>query len=145
MLAHSGISVPVEQQGPPEGPAGQIVDEDDTTRGFIAGQLLNAEVQDRRKPAAPQDRNNRDQLARELADCYAKLNRARDAAYFYRIALQLQPSDNESKTQLRALQAQLDRQRANRKRQPVISENLEQDHPVKPRLTGAAGAQGGGQ
>jgi hypothetical protein len=64
------------------------------------------------------------------------LNRPRDAAFYFQITLQLDPADAESKARLSALQTQLEQQRANRQRQPVITENLEQDHPVRPRLGG---------
>jgi cellulose synthase operon protein C len=72
--------------------------------------------------------------ARELADAYSNLNRPGDAAFYFRIALQLDPADAESKARLSVLQTQLEKQRANRQRQPGITENLEQDHPVRPRL-----------
>jgi len=65
----------------------------------------------------------------------------REATFYYRIALQLQPSDAEAGNQIRALQAQLERQRANRQRKPVITANLEQDHVVRPRLAPQGGAQ----
>jgi hypothetical protein len=73
-------------------------------------------------------------IARELADSYSNLNMPREAAFYFRIALQLDPADTESKARLTALQTQLEKQRANRQRQPVITENLEQDHAVRPRL-----------
>jgi len=90
---------------------------------------------------APTDSARRALIARNLADCYAKLNMPRDAEFYYRIALQIQPSDAEAKTQIRLLQAQLERQRANRQRKPVITANLEQDHVVWPRLAPQGGVQ----
>ncbi len=75
-------------------------------------------------------------IARELADSYSNLNMSRDAAFYFQIALQLDPADAESKARLSALQTQLEQRRANRQRQPVITENLEQDHRVRPRLGG---------
>ena len=73
------------------------------------------------------------------------MNMSREAAFYYRIAVQLDPADTASKTQVIALQAQLELQRANRLRQPAITVNLEQDHAVRPRLAQPVGAQGGGQ
>ncbi len=87
------------------------------------------------------DPARRARIARELADCYAKLTMPREATFYYRIALQLQPSDAEAGNQIRALQAQLERQRTNRQRKPVITANLEQDHVVRPRLAPQGGAQ----
>ena len=49
-----------------------------------------------------------------------------------------------AKAQLGSLQAQLERKRTNRQRMPTITANLEQDHPVRPKLA-ATGVQGGGQ
>ena len=130
--ARSGLRVPVEQEQP-RGP-GQITDEEPEGR-YYSEQFVRG--------ALPLPR--RAVLARELADCYAKLKLPREAAFYYGIALQLQPNDGESKAQIKVLQAQLDLERANRERRPVITANLEQDHPVRPRLRVLAGAAGGGQ
>jgi hypothetical protein len=79
------------------------------------------------------DSAKRSAIARELADSYAHLNQPREALFYYRI----DPADAESRKQFGLLQAQLEHQRANRQRQPVVTENLEQDHLVRPRLGGA--------
>ena len=127
LLSRHGL-LTMEDMQPPIGP-GQIA-EDQPENSYYAAQFLSTV-----------ERGRRATIARQLADCYAKLNRLREAAAYYRIALQLQPSDTESKTQLGAIQSEIQRQRANHQRQPAITANLEQDHPVRPRLR----AQGGGQ
>jgi hypothetical protein len=88
---------------------------------------------------------DRGRIAAELADCYAKLNMLNEAAFYYRVASQINPSNAAAKTQLRALEAQMDLRRTNRRRRPAITVNLEQDHAVRPRLAAAAAAQGDGQ
>jgi hypothetical protein len=75
-------------------------------------------------------------IARELADSYSKMNMLREALFYFRIAVRMDPADTDSKTQLDSLRAQLEKRRANRRRQPVVTENLEQDHAVRPRLGG---------
>ena len=79
------------------------------------------------------DSAKRAAIARELGDSYAHLNQPREAAFYYR----LDPVGVESKKKSDSLQAQLEHQRANQKRQPIVTENLEQDHLVRPRLGGA--------
>lgn len=88
---------------------------------------------------------DRAKIAAELADCYVKLNMLNEAAFYYRVASQLDPSNAGAKPQLRALEAQIDLRRTNRRRRPAITVNLEQDHAVRPRLAAAAAAQGDGQ
>ncbi len=124
--------------------------EDQYQSRYFAEQFLNGRARfgmfslNRNGPATL-DEKRRAVIARELADSYAKLNMPREAVAYDRIAVHLDPSDAAAKTQLNSLQALLDRERANRQRRPVITENLEQDHAVRPRLAAAAGAAGGGQ
>jgi len=143
MLLSGGLTVPPE---PEPSTAGQF-NEEQTDNQYIADQFLSETVRVSRRgaPPAPLDPARRAVIARQLADANAKLNRIRDAAFYYRIALRLQPSDAASKTQINLLQAQIDRQRTNRLRRPVITANLEQDHVVRPRLAPSALPQGGGQ
>jgi tetratricopeptide (TPR) repeat protein len=104
---------------------------------YYSGQFMMGAVRFGRRGGQPTlDTARRAVIARELADSYSNLNRPRDAAFYFQITLQLDPADAESKARLSALQTQLEQQRANRQRQPVITENLEQDHPVRPRLGG---------
>jgi hypothetical protein len=143
LILRGGISVPAEQ---PESVAGQAVEDQNENR-YYTEQFINGAVRYGRHAGAPAvlDPARRAAIARELADSYTKLNMPREAAFYCRIALQLDPADTEAKTQLSLLQSQLEHQRANRQRQPVITENLEQEHAVRPRLAVPSGAQGGGQ
>jgi tetratricopeptide (TPR) repeat protein len=105
---------------------------------YYTQQFLGQPVQYGRPAETPAvlDPARRAVIARKLADSYAKLNMLNEAGFCYRMALLLDPKDAQSKTQLDSLQAQLERQRANRQRQPAISQNIEQDHAVRPRLGG---------
>ena len=143
LILRGGITVPVEQQEKLLALGG----EDQYQNRYYAEQFLNGVVRYGRHAAAPSmlDPSRRAVIARELADSYSKLNMPREAAVYYRIALQLDKADAEAKTQLTSLEAQLEQQRANRQRRPVITVNLEQDHAVRPRLAPPAGASGGGQ
>lgn len=144
LVMRGGISVPMEQ--PQENGPGPAV-EDQSENRYYADQFISGSVQFGRRGGRPAlaDTAQRAVVARELADSYSKLNLLREAAFYYRIALQLQPSNAEATAQLNSVQAQLDRQRANRQRRPVITANLEQDHAVRPRLAERAGSQGGAQ
>ena len=143
LLRLSGINIPQEQTEPPPG---QLV-ENQYENTYWAEQFLAGAVRYGRPQAAPDrlDQARRSRIARELADSYARLNMLSEAAVYSRIAVQIEPTDTEAKAQLASLKAQLERRRANRQRQPTITANLEQDHPVRPRLAASAGAQGGGQ
>jgi len=145
LIARGGINVPPEPE--PQPGARDQATEDQPDNQWVADQFLSGAVPYLRHRAqpAPVDPARRAAIARQLADSFAKLNMSREAVFYYRIALRLQPSDSESKTQVNLFQAQLEQRRANRQRQPVITAGLEQDHPVRPRLTNAAGASGGGQ
>jgi len=140
LLARGGIVVPEEPQ--PGGGSDQM-SEDQSANHYLADQFVSGAVRLSRhgNQPAPMDSARRAAIARNLADCYAKLNMPRDAEFYYRIALQIQPSDTEAKTQMRLLQAQLERQRTNRQRKPVITANLEQGHVVRPRLAPQGGVQ----
>ncbi len=128
LILRGGFSIPVE------GPA----EEDQQDNPYYSDQFVTGASRYGRRGGEPAalDAARRAKIARELADSYSKMNVPRDAAFYFRIAIRLDPSNTESKTQLNSLQAQLEHQRANRQRQPVITENLEQDHPVRPRLGG---------
>jgi len=129
----SGVNIPQEQ---PDQAAGQF-GENPYEGMYWAERFIG--------PFANVDAARREKIAREIADSYAKLNMLNEAAFYSRIAVQLDPASAEAKTQLASIQSQLGRRRANRQRQPTITANLEQDHPVRPRLAAASGAQGGGQ
>jgi tetratricopeptide (TPR) repeat protein len=140
LFARTGIVV---QDEPQSGGGADQVSEDQSGNQYYADQFVSGAVRLSRhgNQPAPMNSARRAVVARNLADCYAKLNMPRDAEFYYRIAMHLQPSDTEAKTQIRLLQAQLDRQRANRQRKPVITANLEQDHVVRPRLAPQGGVQ----
>jgi cellulose synthase operon protein C len=143
LLLNGGLTAPPEPQSSTPGQ----VDEEQPDNQYLADQFLSDAVRANRRglPPAPLDPTQRAAIARQLADANAKLNRIREAAFYYRIALRLLPSDAQSKNQLTVLQAQLDRQQVNRQRRPVITANLEQDRVVRPRLAPTAAPQGGGQ
>jgi hypothetical protein len=127
LLTRGGIMIPPEQ------PREDLVETPYYGEAFLnVGNRFGGRV----GTSATLDQTRRATIARELADSYAKLNMPRDATFYYRIALRLDPADAESKTQLKSLQAQLELRRANRNRQPAIAVNLEQDHLVRPRLAG---------
>ena len=121
--------------------------EDQSDNPYYSDQFLAGATRYGRRGGepAPIDPARRAVIARELGDSYAKLNLPREAVFYFRIAARLDPSDGASKAQLNALQAQLERRRADRQRQPVVTENVEQDHAVRPRLETSASAPGGGQ
>jgi tetratricopeptide (TPR) repeat protein len=131
LMSRSGLVIPPEPT------------EEQYENPYYSVQFMISPVRYSRRGGQPAlDTARRAIIARELADSYSNLNRPRDAAFYFQLALQLDSADAESKVRLRALQTQLERQRANRQRRPVITENLEQDHPVRPRLTATPG---GGQ
>ena len=141
MILRGGMNVSGEQN-----PAGADV-ENQYQNQYYTQQFLGEAPQYGRSAARSTrlDPARRAVIARKLADSYAKLNMLNEAGFCYRIALLLDPADNGSKTQLDSILAQLERQHANRQRQPAITENLEQDHAVRPRLAASTAAQGGGQ
>lgn len=144
LMMQNGINVPPEPE--PSATAGQF-GQDQFENQYIADQFLNEVMRPGRGggAATPLDNTQRATIARQLADSNAKLNQIREAAFYYRLAVRLQPADADAKTQLNGLEAQLDRRRTNRQRRPVITANLEQDHAVRPRIAPPTAAQGGGQ
>ncbi len=74
-------------------------------------------------------------LTRRLAQAYEALKQYQEAANFYRIA--------KADADLKRVQAILDQQAANDLRRPVVTQNLEQDHRVRPRILAAS--SGGAQ
>jgi len=141
MILRGGMNISGEQN-----PAGADV-ENQYQNQYYTQQFLGEAPRYGRSEARPEalDPTRRAVIARKLADSYAKLNMLNEAGFCYRIALLLEPADAGSKTQLNSILAQLEHQRANRLRQPAITDNLEQDHAVRPRLASSTGAQGGGQ
>ena len=128
MLLRSGLIISSEQNA-----AGADVENQDQ---YYTQQFLGPHVQYGADTSAALDPAQRAQIARKLADSYTKLNMPNEATFCYRIVLQFDRADAESNTRLDSLVAQLERKRVNGQRQPVITENLEQDHPVRPRLGG---------
>jgi len=144
LLMRNGITVSEEPEMPNQ--PGQFMEPEPDNR-YLADQFMSGNLAYGRRDSTivPLEVSRRAAIARDLADAYAKLNLAREAVFYYRIALRLQPSDAASKTQVDRLQAQLELQRTDKQRRPAITANLEQDHPVRPKLPGPAGSQGGGQ
>jgi tetratricopeptide (TPR) repeat protein len=128
LILRGGFSIPVE------GPA--VEDQQDNP--YYSDQFLTGASRYGRRGSEPAalDAGRRAKIARELADSYSKMNILSNAAFYLRIAIRLDPSNAESKMRLNSVQAELEHRGANRQRQPVITENLEQDHPVRPRLGG---------
>jgi hypothetical protein len=118
----SGVNFPQDQ------PEQQAQSGDDSNQAYWAERFLG--------PIANIDPARRVKLARALADSYAKLNMLNEAAFYARVVVQLDSGNSEAKTQLASIRSQLE---------PTITANLEQDHPVRPRLTASSGTQGGGQ
>jgi hypothetical protein len=106
---------------------------DDFSRKYLADRFLGS---------IALETNARAEIARQLADCYAKLSQLAPAETLYWIAHQIQPSDPLAERELKTLRAQLERKRQNGRRRPVITENLEQDHMVLPRIASARGPGG---
>jgi len=67
----------------------------------------------------------------------AKLNRLREAARFWKVASMLAPGDSlrsGASHELERIQAQLKLEQADQERRPVITNHLEQEGLVRPRL-----------
>jgi hypothetical protein len=73
----------------------------------------------------------RARVARELAAAYRKLDAPKQAMLLLRISAYLDPA---TPTGLAALEAEQKRAAANALRRPLITSNLEQERPVRPRL-----------
>ncbi len=84
------------------------------------------------------DEAGRAHAARRLGDAYRKLDRLAPAALFYRIANTIRPSE-EARRALDDVRREERLRAANARRRPVITENLEQDRLVRPRLTALEG------
>jgi tetratricopeptide (TPR) repeat protein len=125
LLSRNGLMVPPEPM------------EEQTENTYYSVQFMMGAVRyGRRGSQSTLDTARRGVIARELADSYSNLNMPGEAAFYFRIALHLDSPDAQSKARLSALRTQLEERRANRQRQPVITANLEQDHPVRPRVGG---------
>ena len=80
------------------------------------------------------DEAGRALAARRLAGAYEKLDRLPLASLFYGIANTIQPSE-EARRALENVRREERLRAENARRRPVITENLEQDRLVRPRLT----------
>ena len=97
--------------------------EDHAVEGLLTGSPLNQEARKR--------------VALGLAESLLKLKRPHLAALFFRLALRLETSkaqQEELSRRVEAVKTELARKAENARRRPVITENLEQDHRVRPRL-----------
>lgn len=92
------------------------------------------------------DSTQRASLARDVAEVLEKLGRQGDAETYWEFAVQLEPSEVsriELKRRLQMLRSELSRQEQDALRRPVVTENLEQKGPVRPRLVVPAGGTAG--
>ena len=115
-----------EETGQPEYP-------DYMWKSFLAGQELSV--------------SQKSQLAAQLAGALAKLNRLAEAARLWKVASMLATDDSlrsEASRELERVQAQLKLQQADQERRPVITNHLEQEGLVRPRLLSGNGPSAGG-
>src|SRR5208337_4360713 len=66
----------------------------------------------------------RAEIARQLADCYRRLNQPGAASTLYWISLRIEPSNPQVEREIDALRAQMEQKRSNDRRRPVITANL---------------------
>jgi predicted Zn-dependent protease len=116
---------------PPESPEGEAPEEEMEQPGyrsymwksFLAGQDLSA--------------SQKSAIAAQMAGAFQKLARLREAAQLWKVASAL-PTDDSLRSQatheLEQVQAQMKLEQADRERRPVITEHLEQNGLVRPRL-----------
>ncbi len=72
-------------------------------------------------------------VARGLSEAYQRLDDLRVALIYDRIALRLVPADSV-RSRMETLRAQLEVEATNEARRPVISDNLDQDRLVRPKV-----------
>jgi tetratricopeptide (TPR) repeat protein len=95
---------------------------------FLAGQDLNV--------------SQKSLIASQLASAFQKLERLVEAARLWKVASMLATDDSlrsQATHELKHVQAQLKLEQADRERQPVISDHLEQRGLVRPRLLSRGG------
>ncbi len=93
---------------------------------------------------AGMDQPQRASVARRIAEARQRTGSPASAFTLFRIAERLEESDQAKAVLNRsigALRAQVERRNANDRRRPMVTANIEQDHPVRPKL--AAAPQGG--
>lgn len=91
------------------------------------------------------DAAQRASVARGLADAFQKLDRLSAAELFFRIALELEPSSDvraELKVRFGAVKAERERRAQDAMRRPIVTDNIDQDRPVRPRLVARGGFPG---
>ncbi len=114
-------SIPVQTQ------EGQAAPELEHLSDWMTQQFLATE---------PIDRDTRAMIAMGLGDAYRQLNQPAEAAFFYLMAREMNGSAVPA---LDAVRNMVQLRAANDARRPVVTANLEQPHPVRPRLTQARG------
>src|SRR5262249_48265604 len=77
---------------------------------------------------------DREFVARNLAETNQRLGNMQADLGFYKIAMEIQPSDALRRTS-DSLKAQLDLQARNAARRPVVTAEIDQDHLVRPKET----------
>jgi len=134
-LAVSALTPLVDQSimasPPPESPESEAAGEEMEQPGyrshlwksFLAGQDLSA--------------SQKSVIAAQMASSFQKLERLREAAQLLEVAIFLATDDSlrsQATHELEQVQAQMKLEQADRERRPVISEHLEQNGLVRPRL-----------
>jgi hypothetical protein len=106
---------------------------------FLSGQQLDA--------------SHKSLIAAQMAGALQKLDRLEEAGRIWKVASMLATDDslrNQANLEIKHLEAQLKMQKADQQRRPLITEHLEQQRLVRPRLLGGnepsahAGVAGGG-
>ncbi|MGD1158141.1 MAG: hypothetical protein ABSA41_20295 [Terriglobia bacterium] len=121
---------------PPESPESEAPSEEIEQPGhrnylwtsFLSGQELDA--------------SQKSVIAAQMAGAFQKLDRLREAARLWEVGSMLAADDSlrsQATHELEQVQAQLKLEQADRERRPVITDHLEQEGSVRPRLLGRSG------
>jgi len=134
-LAVSALTPLIDQRimvsPPPESPMNEAAGEEIERAGFregmwksfLAGQELSA--------------SQKSVIAAQMASAFQKLARLREAAQLWKVASTLATDDSlrsQATHELEQVRAQMKLEQADRERRPVITEHLEQNGLVRPRL-----------
>ena len=85
-------------------------------------------------------------IAAQMAGAFQKLDRIEEAARLWKVAMMLATDDSlrsQASHRLEQSEAQLKLEQADRERRPVITDHLEQEGLVRPRLLGRSGPSAG--
>jgi hypothetical protein len=106
----------------------------DALANAIGHQFISGAPNEEREQVVELPANERVIVGRGLGDINVRLGEPQSALYFYRVAQDIQPADNIRRT-MDTLRAQLDLESRNAERRPLIKQEVEQDHLVRPRET----------